>query len=297
MNLAITPLHPLFAAEIGGIDAGRALDAPAVEALTAAINRYAVLVLRDQRLNDDQQIAFASNFGRPEINIGVYRSADQRRLERPEMADVSNVNARDEVHRREDQRRMFNLGNMLWHTDSSFRYPPGALSMLYAHAVPSSGGETEFADLRAAHDALDAATRALIADLRAEHSIMHSRATLGFTEFSETERAALPPVVHRVVRRHPGSGRTTLYLASHASHIIGWPVPEGRLLLRDLIEFATRREFVFVHHWRVGDLVIWDNRCTLHRGRPFPAEERREERRDLRRVTTSDTAAALEQAA
>jgi|UniRef100_A0A8J4M6R2 alpha-ketoglutarate-dependent 2,4-dichlorophenoxyacetate dioxygenase len=293
MNLAITPLHPLFAAEIGGIDAGRALDAPAVEALTAAINRYAVLVLRDQRLNDDQQIAFASNFGRPEINIGVYRSADQRRLERPEMADVSNVNARDEVHRREDQRRMFNLGNMLWHTDSSFRYPPGALSMLYAHAVPSSGGETEFADLRAAHDALDAATRALIADLRAEHSIMHSRATLGFTEFSETERAALPPVVHRVVRRHPGSGRTTLYLASHASHIIGWPVPEGRLLLRDLIEFATRREFVFVHHWRVGDLVIWDNRCTLHRGRPFPAEERR----DLRRVTTSDTAAALEQAA
>lgn len=293
MNLAITPLHPLFAAEIGGIDAGRALDAPAVEALTAAINRYAVLVLRDQRLNDDQQIAFASNFGRPEINIGVYRSADQRRLERPEMADVSNVNARDEVHRREDQRRMFNLGNMLWHTDSSFRYPPGALSMLYAHAVPSSGGETEFADLRAAHDALDAATRALIADLRAEHSIMHSRATLGFTEFSETERAALPPVVHRVVRRHPGSGRTTLYLASHASHIIGWPVPEGRLLLHDLIEFATRREFVFVHHWRVGDLVIWDNRCTLHRGRPFPAEERR----DLRRVTTSDTAAALEQAA
>lgn len=293
MNLAITPLHPLFAAEIGGIDAGRALDAPAVEALTAAINRYAVLVLRDQRLNDDQQIAFASNFGRPEINIGVYRSADQRRLERPEMADVSNVNARDEVHRREDQRRMFNLGNMLWHTDSSFRYPPGALSMLYAHAVPSSGGETEFADLRAAHDALDAATRALIADLRAEHSIMHSRATLGFTEFSETERAALPPVVHRVVRRHPGSGRTTLYLASHASHIIGWPVPEGRLLLRDLIEFATRREFVFVHHWRVGDLVIWDNRCTLHRGRPFPAEERR----DLRRVTTSDTAATLEQAA
>jgi alpha-ketoglutarate-dependent 2,4-dichlorophenoxyacetate dioxygenase len=293
MALGITPLHPLFAAEVSDVDASAPLAAPLVAALTAAIDRYSVLVLRDQTLTDEQQIAFAGLFGPPEINIGVHRAAAQRRLTRPEMADVSNVNPQNEVHRRDDARRMFNLGNMLWHTDSSFRDPPGCLSLLYAHAVPSRGGETEFADLRAAHDALDDETKALIADLRAEHSIMHSRATLGFTEFSESEQAALPPVAQRVVRRHPGSGRKTLYLASHASHIIGWPVPEGRLLLRDLVEFATRREFVFVHHWRAGDLVIWDNRCTLHRGRPFPAEERR----DLRRVTTSDHAAMAEKAA
>ncbi len=293
MGLEIMPLHPLFAAEVRGVDAGSTLAPPVVAALTAAIDRYAVLVLRGQTLTDEQQIAFASLFGPPEINIGVHRAATLRRLARPEMADVSNINPQNEVHRRDDARRMFNLGNMLWHTDSSFRDPPGGLSLLYAHAVPSRGGETEFADLRAAHDALDDETKALIADLRAEHSIMHSRATLGFTEFSENERAALPPVAQRVVRRHPGSGRKTLYLASHASHIIGWPVPEGRLLLRDLVEFATRREFVFVHHWQAGDLVIWDNRCTLHRGRPYPAEERR----DLRRVTTSDHAAMAEKAA
>ncbi len=293
MALTITPLHPLFAAEVSGVDASAPLAAPLVAELTEAIGRYAVLVLRRQTLTDEQQIAFASLFGPPEINIGVHRAASQRRLARPEMADVSNINPQNEVHRRDDARRMFNLGNMLWHTDSSFRDPPGGLSLLYAHAVPSRGGETEFADLRAAYDALDDETKAVIADLRAEHSIMHSRASLGFSEFSESEKAALPPVMQRVVRVHQGSGRKTLYLASHASHIIGWPVPEGRLLLRDLIEFATRREFVFVHRWQAGDLVIWDNRCTLHRGRPFPAEERR----DLRRVTTSDHAAMAEKAA
>ncbi len=293
MGVTITPLHPLFAAEVSGVDASATLSQAVLAALMEAIDRYSVLVLRGQKLSDDQQIAFASLFGPPEINIGAHRAASQRRLARVEMADVSNVNPANEVHRRDDKRRMFNLGNMLWHTDSSFRDPPGGLSLLYAHAVPSRGGETEFADLRAAYAALDDETKALVADLHAEHSIMHSRASLGFTEFSESERAALPPVMQRVVRTHPGSGRKTLYLASHASHIIGWPVPEGRLLLRDLIEFATRREFVFVHHWRAGDLVIWDNRCTLHRGRPYPLDERR----DLRRVTTADHAAMAEKAA
>ncbi len=293
MALTITALHPLFAAEIGGVDANAALAPAVVAALAEAIDRYAVLILRDQTLTDEQQIAFATYFGPPEINIGAHRAANQRRLSRPEMADVSNINPQNEVHRREDARRMFNLGNMLWHTDSSFRNPPGCLSFLYAHAAPSRGGETEFADLRAAYDALGEETKADIANLRAEHSIMHSRGILGFTEFSESERAALPPVIQPVVRVHPGSLRKTLYLASHASHIAGWPVPEGRLLLRDLIEFATKREFVFVHRWRAGDLVIWDNRCTLHRGRPYPIGERR----DLRRVTTADQTAMTEGAA
>jgi alpha-ketoglutarate-dependent 2,4-dichlorophenoxyacetate dioxygenase len=284
MQPEIIPLHPLFAAEVRGVDAGAPLTEPVAALLREAIDRYAVLVLRGQKLDDERQIAFTRYFGEPEINIGIYRPASQRRLARPEMADVSNVTPQDTVQARDDKRRMFNLGNMLWHTDSSFRKPSGCLSFLYAHAVPSRGGETEFADLRAAYEALDDETKATIEGLRAEHSILHSRATLGFTEFSEGERAALPPVLQPLVRRHPGSGRKTLYLASHASHIAGWPVPEGRLLLRDLIEFATRREFVYVHRWRVGDLVIWDNRCTLHRGRPYPPEERR----DLRRVTTID---------
>jgi alpha-ketoglutarate-dependent 2,4-dichlorophenoxyacetate dioxygenase len=282
--MEIIPLHPLFAAEVRGVDAAAPLPEAQRAALTAALDHYAVLVLRGQRLDDEKQIAFARLFGEPEMNIGIYRPASQRRLARPEMADVSNVTPAGEVQGRTDKRRMFNLGNMLWHTDSSFRKPSGCLSFLYAHAVPEQGGETEFADLRAAYDALEAPLKAEIEGLRAEHSIFHSRATLGFTEFSEEERAALPPVIQPLVRRHPGSGRKTLYLASHASHIIGWPVPEGRLLLHDLIAFATRREFVHVHRWQPGDLVIWDNRCTLHRGRPYPLEARR----DLRRVTTID---------
>lgn len=291
--MEIIPLHPLFAAEVRGVEAGRPLSPAVRDALARAVGRFAVVVLRGQSLDDERQIAFAREFGEPEINIGVHRPSGERRLTRPEMADVSNVTPAGEVQAREDRRRMFNLGNMLWHTDSSFRKPSGCLSFLYAHAVPSRGGETEFADLRAAYEALGPGMRETVEGLRAVHSILHSRATLGFTDFSEAERAALPPVVQPLVRRHPESGRKTLYLASHASHIVGWPVPEGRLLLLDLTEFATRREFVFVHHWRAGDLVIWDNRCTLHRGRPYPHEERR----DLRRVTTLDPGDLAETAA
>jgi len=193
----------------------------------------------------------------------------------------------------DDPRRFDQLGNRLWHTDGSFRRVPAALSMLYAHSVPTSGGETEFADLRAAWAALPDKTKAEIEDLVASHDIAYSRGQIGFTQLLFGEREVLPPVPQRLVRRHPGSLLKTLYLAAHASHIVGRPIPEGRLLLRDLIEFAAQRQFVYSHVWREGDLVIWDNRCTMHRGRPFEESETR----DLRRATTRDVASTLDQVA
>jgi alpha-ketoglutarate-dependent 2,4-dichlorophenoxyacetate dioxygenase len=188
---------------------------------------------------------------------------------------------------------MMQLANQLWHTDSSFKPVPGKVSFLSAHELPPSGGETEFADLRAAYDALDAATKAQVEGLVAEHSIFHSRSLIGYTDFTDEERAALPPVPQTLVRIHPGSQRKTLYLASHASHIIGWPVEQGRALLGDLIEFATQPRFVYRHHWQPNDLMVWDNRCTLHRGRPYDDAGHR---RDMRRTTVEDMAATLEQA-
>src|SRR5438067_3097944 len=295
MSLSLRQLHPLFVGEVSGIDVERPLDKTAVAALWQAIDRYAVLVFRDQHLDDERQMEFARQFG--ELEIPRSGRADVKRRLRPEMADISNLDERGRVRRRDDPRCFDQLGNRLWHTDGSFRRIPAALSMLYAHRVPYAGplggGETEFADLRAAYDALPAATKAAIEDLVALHDIAWSRAQLGFTELLFGEKDVLPPVPQRLVRTHPGSRRKTLYLAAHASEIVGWPLPDGRLLLRELIEHATRREFVYRHEWREGDLVIWDNRCTMHRGRHF--DER--EVRDLRRVTTRDRASTLDQVA
>jgi alpha-ketoglutarate-dependent 2,4-dichlorophenoxyacetate dioxygenase len=263
--------------------------------LWQAIDRYAVLVFRGQMLDDERQMDFARQFG--ELELPRSGRADVKRRLRPEMSDISNLDEQGQLRRRDDARRFDQLGNRLWHTDGSFRRIPAALSMLYAHRVPRPGplgdGETEFADLRAAYDALPAGTKAEIADLVALHDIAWSRAQLGFTELLFGEKDVLPPVPQRLVRVHPGSKRKTLYLAAHASEIVGWPLPDGRLLLRDLIEHATRPEFVYRHAWREGDLVIWDNRCTMHRGRAF--DER--EVRDLRRVTTRDISSTLDQTA
>ena len=209
-----------------------------------------------------------------------------RRLKHAELADISNLDANNQLRSRDDHRRLDGLGNRLWHSDASFREVPGALSMLFAHVVPPVGGETEFADLRAAYDALPAEMKASIEGLVAEHSIFHSRGQLGHTDYTDAERASLPSVQHKLVRVHPGSKRKSLYMGAHASHIVGWPMPEGRLLLRDLMEHATERRFVHRHSWRVGDLVVWDNRCTLHRGRAYDDATHP---RDLRRVTTKDT--------
>jgi len=295
MGISVSQLHPFFVGEIGGVDTAKPLDAETVTALNEAIDRHAVLVFRGQKLDDERQMAFALNFGELEIPRSGW-AAVRRRL-RAEIADISNLDENQQVRGRDDPRRFDQLGNRLWHTDGSFRRVPAALSMLYAHKVPAPGpagkGETEFADMRAAYDALPAAIKETIDGLVAVHDIAWSRAQLGFTELLFNERDVLPAVPQRLVRTHPGSKRKTLYVAAHACEIVGWPVPEGRLLLRELIEHATTREFVYRHEWREGDLVIWDNRATMHRGRPF--DER--EVRDLRRVTTRDVASTLDQVA
>lgn len=291
MSLKITPVHPLFAAEIGGVDLSRPLDDTTLTAINCAIQSYGVVIFRDQSLTNDQQLAFAGRFGPIEPSVTSFRKDNKHRLDKPGLVDVSNLDENNQPRKADDRLRLMFLGNQLWHTDSSFRAIPGALSMLFAHSVPPRGGDTEFCDMRAAYDALDPEIKARVDDLKVEHSLMHSRALLGYTDFSAEERAALPPVVHPAVRTLPWSGRKALYLGSHAGEAIGWPMGDGKMLLRDLMEHATQRQFVHAHHWRVGDLVIWDNRCTLHRGRPYDESYPR----DLRRVTTSDVPAVVEQ--
>lgn len=282
MAIGIRQLHPHFVGEVSGIDLATGLTPAAVAELTAAIDRYAVLVLHDQRLDDAALRATGLAFG-PLSAPRKLRHA--RRLVHEDIADISNLDEQGRLRRQDDHKRLDALGNQLWHSDASFRQVSGGLSMLHAHVLPPSGGETEFADLRAAWDALDAPTKARIEGLSCEHSIFHSRGMLGHTDYNEMERAASPPATHGLVRVHPGSGRRTLYIGAHAGAIVGMPVPEGKLLLRDLMEHATERRFVHRHTWRVGDLVIWDNRCTLHRGRPYDDINYV---RDLRRVTTLD---------
>ena len=294
MSITVKPVTPDFVAEISGLDLAQPLKPADRDAIEAAINRYAIVVFHDQKLSDDQQIDFARHFG--PIHSSAQRARHtsiKHRLPSTEIADISNLDGDCNVLAPDSKRRLDWLANRLWHTDASFRAVPGALSMLYAHVVPDEGGDTEFADLRAAYDALPQKTKDQIEPLIAEHSIWHSRGQLAVTRYTEEELKSLPPVPQRVVRRHPGSGRKTLYVASHASHIIGMPIADGRLLLLDLIEHATQRQFVHSHPWKQGDLVIWDNRCTMHRARPFDTTKVR----DLRRVTTRDVASTVEQAA
>jgi alpha-ketoglutarate-dependent 2,4-dichlorophenoxyacetate dioxygenase len=294
VGITVRPTTPGFVAEISGIDLAQALKAGDRDAIEDAINRYAVVVFRGQKLLDDQQIEFASHFGPPHASAQRARHLSiKHRLERSEIVDVSNLDGDGKVLEVNARRRLDWLANRLWHTDASFRAVPGALSMLYAHVIPDEGGDTEFADLRAAYDALDAATKKKLEGLIAIHSIWHSRGQLDVTTYSPEEKASLPPVPQRIVRTHPGSHRKTLYLAAHASHIEGMAVPDGRLLLMELMEHATKPQFVHAHKWREGDLVIWDNRCTMHRARPFDTTKVR----DMRRVTTRDVASTLEQAA
>jgi alpha-ketoglutarate-dependent 2,4-dichlorophenoxyacetate dioxygenase len=286
MSLEARQLHPLFAGELTSVDLRTLRTEAERDEIRALMDRYAVLVVREQQFSDDEQAAFARGLG-GELVTKVGRSVidPASRLKEPGLTDISNLDENDEILDRDDRRRMYSLGNRLWHTDSSFQQPPARYSMLSAKEVPAAGGESEYADMRAAYDALPAPLRAQIEDLRAFHSIIYSRSTIGFTEFSDAERAQFPGAEQPLVRVHPGSGRKSVYLASHASHIVGWPVPDGRLLLRELMTLATLPQFVYRHTWRVGDFVIWDNRCTMHRGLPF---DEATQRRDLRRVTTID---------
>jgi alpha-ketoglutarate-dependent 2,4-dichlorophenoxyacetate dioxygenase len=272
---------PCFAAEMDGIDMTRPLTPDEVAAIHAGMDRYAVLVFHDQAIDDAQQLAFSRSLGEIEHSIGAsLRAPDEYRLPTT-FADVSNLDKNNQPYARDDRRRLFAIGNRLWHSDSSFKVVPAKYSLLHARSIPSKGGNTEFADMRAAYDALDDETRAQVEDLICEHSQIYSRQQIGFFDLTDEERARFKPVRQRLVRTHPVTGRKSLYLASHAGAIVGWPVPEARCFLRDLIEHATQREFVYSHKWRVHDLVMWDNRQVMHRGRPFPAHEPR----DVRRTT------------
>jgi alpha-ketoglutarate-dependent 2,4-dichlorophenoxyacetate dioxygenase len=287
MALAIEPLHPRFAAEIVGVDLRKPLEPAVLAKISAALGRFAVLVFRSQFLSDDQQIAFSATFGRLETAVGSMNKQHRLRLDRTSIADVSNLDSDDRIREAADPWRLFQRANQFWHTDSSFKPVPGKYSFLSAHETPPDGGETEFADMRAAYDALPAATKARIAGLTARHSMQHSRKLAGFADFSEEQRTAMPPVSRPLVRVHAESGRPALYLAAHASHIDGWSVEDGQALLAELMAFATQPQFVHQHRWRVGDLVIWDNSCTMHRGLAY---DDLRWRRDLRRTTTEDAA-------
>ena len=285
MAMKTRQIGPCFAAEVEGLDLTRPLSPEEVAAVHAGMDEYAVLVFHGQMLDDAQQLAFSQSLGELEHAIGTsLRAPDDYRLPTT-FADVSNLDKNNQVFAREDRRRLFAIGNRLWHSDSSFKPVPAMYSLLHARAIPSKGGNTEFADMRTAYEALDDETRKEIEDLICEHSQIYSRLQLGFTDFTDDERERFAPVLQRLVRTHPSTGCRSLYLASHAGGIVGWPRPEAMALLKDLTEHATQRQFVYAHRWAVGDLVMWDNRRTMHRARPFPVHEPR----DMRRTTLVGT--------
>jgi alpha-ketoglutarate-dependent 2,4-dichlorophenoxyacetate dioxygenase len=289
--ITIRQIHPVFVGEVSGVDLTQPLSRDEVAALEAGMDRYAVLVYHDQKLTDEQQMAFSLNFGALEdARGGNITKAEDRRLQAG-MNDVSNLGKDGRPMARDSRQRAFNLGNMLWHSDSSFRPIPAKYSILSARVVNPVGGNTEWADMRAAYDALDSATKAEIADLVCEHSLMYSRGSLGMLEYSDEEKAMFKPVRQRLVRRHPVTGRPSLYLSSHAGAIVGMPVAEARILLRDLTEHATRPAFVYGHAWRPGDVVMWDNRQVMHRVRRYDDNQPR----DMRRTTVAGDAPTVAQ--
>jgi alpha-ketoglutarate-dependent 2,4-dichlorophenoxyacetate dioxygenase len=293
MAISIKDLTPGFVGEVSGIDITKPLTPAQVAELEAGMDRYGVLVYHDQPFTDEQQKTFSQYFGPLEHTAGgnVTRAAD-RRLD-PHMADVSNLDVNHKPLGRDDRRRLFNLGNQLWHSDSSFRAIPAKYSLLSGRIVVDQGGNTEFADMRAAYDALDERTKAEIEDLICEHSLIYSRGTLGFTELSEEEKRMFTPVRQRLVRTHPVTGRKSLYLSSHIGTIVGWPMPEARAFIRDLTEHATQKQFTYSHKWRQYDLVMWDNRVTMHRVRRFDETQVR----DMRRTTVAGDSVTVEQLA
>ena len=296
MTLSIRPIDPVsrpfFGGEVSGIDITVPLTAEQAAAIEKGMDEFGVLVFHGQRFTDETQMAFSRNFGELEFATNNIKDSKGQRLG-AHIADISNLDADNNVLARENRRRLFSLGTRLWHSDSSFKVVPAKYSLLSARVVPSKGGNTEFADMRAAYDALDDETKAECEDLVCEHSQLFSRALIGFSDFTEEERREFAPVQQRLVRRHPSTGRKSLYLASHAGTIVGWPVPEARAFLRDLTEHATQRQFVYAHAWKPFDLVVWDNQATMHRGRPFDPTEVR----DMHRTTVAGLRSTMDDAA
>jgi alpha-ketoglutarate-dependent 2,4-dichlorophenoxyacetate dioxygenase len=293
MTISIRQVHPVFVGEVSGVAITQPLAKDQVAAIEAGMDRHAVLVFRDQNLTDEQQLVFSRNFGELEVTLaGQMAKPEDRRLgDRLELGDISNLTAQNELRARDDSHRMYALANRLWHSDASFRAVGAGYTLLHGRVIPGKGGSTEFADMRAAYDALDDATKAEIDDLVTEHSIVFSREQIGFSDYGEGNADRLRPVRHRLVITHPVSGRKSLYLSAHIGGIIGWPMPEARAFIRDLIEHATQPEFVYAHEWRVNDLAMWDNRTVMHRARRF--DDLREVR-DLRRTSIKGTGLTVE---
>jgi len=286
MAIAIRQLTKHFAGEVSSVDLRKPLTKDEAADIEAGMDKYAVLVFHDQDITDDQQMAFALNFGQRENPRGGNITKDKDyRLGSAGLNDVSNLGKDGKPLAKDHRTHLFNLGNCLWHSDSSFRAIPAKFSLLSARVVNPKGGNTEFADMRAAYDALDAETKAEIEDMICEHSLMYSRGSLGFLDYSDEEKEMFKPVLQRLVRTHPVHQRKSLYLSSHAGKVQGMSMPEGRLLLRDLNEHATRPEFVYVHKWKLHDLVMWDNRQTMHRVRRYDQSQPR----DMRRATVAGT--------
>jgi alpha-ketoglutarate-dependent 2,4-dichlorophenoxyacetate dioxygenase len=293
MPLSIRPLTPNIAGEVTGVDLTKPLTPQEVAAIEAGMDKYAVLVIPGQQITDEQQMAFTVNFGPIEDARGgnVTKPQDKRLV--TGMNDVSNLGKDGKPLARDSRQRLFNIGNMLWHSDSSFRAIPAKYSLLSARVVNRKGGNTEFAHMGAAYEALDDETKREIEDLVCEHSLMYSRGSLGFLDYTEEEKQMFKPVRQRLVRSHPVTGRKSLYLSSHAGAILGMPMPEARMLLNDLKEHATRPQFVYVHKWKLHDLVIWDNRQTMHRVRRYDDSQPR----DMRRTTVAGNAPTVAQEA
>ncbi len=293
MTITVTPCSESFVAEIGDIDLRKPLDRDTVDALSDAIDTYGVLIFHDQHIDDQQQQAFSRNFGDLETTVRAYRKDFVPRLD-VHMADISNLDDQNRVLPKNDRRRLNALGNRLWHSDSSFKRVPARFSLLSARVVPAEGGETQFADMRAAWDALPDSMKRRVEGMICEHTQIFSRGKIGFTDWAPEELEKMAPVPQLLVRTHPGSGRKSLFLSSHAGRIQGMEEPEARLLLMDLSEHATQPKFVHTHSWRAGDLTMWDNRCTMHRAREYDETKVR----DLHRTTVSDgVPTVLEQAA
>ena len=290
MATEIRQIHDEFAGEVSGIDLREPLSEADVSTIEAGMDQYAVLVFRNQNITDEQQIAFSRNFGNIEMKLGGNIRSETRVNEL--INDVSNLDNNNKPFDREDRFRHFNLGNHLWHSDSSFRAIPAKYSLLSGRKIPSEGGNTEFADMRAAYDALDDKTRARVESMVCEHSQIYSRGKLGFT-FNEEEIDLMKPVRQAMVRSHPVSGRKSLYLSAHAGAIIDMPLPEAKLFLINLTEFATERRFVYAHEWTQYDLVMWDNRQVMHRARGYDETQPR----DMRRTTIAGETMTAEQVA
>ncbi|VVE26366.1 2,4-dichlorophenoxyacetate dioxygenase [Pandoraea capi] len=283
MKLEITPCKARLGAEVRGINLSHPLTTDARTAIETAIAEHAVLVFRNQPLSQDAQVALARSFGPLDLGLKrVKKTASRFRYD--ELLDISNVGVDGEIAARDTRRIVGNLANQLWHSDSSFQNPAARYSLLSAITVAPSGGDTEFCDLRAAWDALPEDWKRDVEGRDAVHYALHSRFMLGDTDYNEAQRAELPPVTWPLVRTHPDSGRKLLFVGAHACEVSGMTLAEGRMLLMDLLEHATQREFVYVHKWQPGDLVMWDNRSTLHRGRRYDLSVRRE----MRRTTTLD---------